>query len=228
MSGRTIAVGDIHGCSAALAALLDAVRPGPDDTVVTLGDYIDRGPDSRGVLERLLALSGRCRLVPLLGNHEELLVAAARDRTAARSWLALGGVETLRSYGWAPGGPRRRLADWVPERHWEFLAGCLGSYETATHLFVHAGYVAELPLAEQPGEALRWRVTDARTTKPHGSGKVAVVGHTPQRGGEVLDLGFLVCIDTNCHRGGWLTALEVDTGRVWQTDREGRLRGRST
>jgi serine/threonine protein phosphatase 1 len=221
---RTIAVGDIHGCSAALAALLDAVRLGPADTVVALGDYIDRGPDSRGVLERLLALEGRCRLVPLLGNHEELLIAAARDRTAARSWLTLGGVEALRSYGWAPGAPRRALADWVPERHWSFLVGCLPFYETSTHLFVHAGYVPELPLAEQPGEALRWRVTDAATARPHCSGKVAVVGHTPQRSGEVLDLGFLVCIDTNCHRGGWLTALDVHSGQVWQADRSGRLR----
>jgi serine/threonine protein phosphatase 1 len=225
---RTIAVGDIHSCSAALVALLDAVRPGPEDTVVTLGDYIDRGPDSRGVLEQLVALAERCRLVPLLGNHEELLVAAARDPTAIRSWLVNGGVETLRSYGWVSCGPRRRLADWVPERHWEFLAGCLPYYETDTHLFVHAGYVADIPLERQPGEALRWQVTDARTARPHGSGKVAVVGHTPQRGGDVLDLGFLKCIDTNCHRGGWLTALDVYAGRVWQADREGRLRGGNT
>jgi serine/threonine protein phosphatase 1 len=222
--GRTIAVGDIHGCSAALAALLDAVRPGPDDTVVTLGDYIDRGPDSRGVLNQLVNLAGRCRLVPLLGNHEELLVAAARDRSAVRSWLSTGGAATLLSYGWAPGGTRRRLADWIPERHWDFLADCRAYHETDTHLFVHAGYVPELPLDRQPGEALRWRVTDARAVQPHASGKVAVVGHTPQRGGEVLDLGFLVCIDTNCHRGGWLTALEVHTGQVWQADPAGRLR----
>jgi serine/threonine protein phosphatase 1 len=223
--GRTIAVGDVHGCSAALATLLDAVRPGPNDTVVTLGDYIDRGPDSRGVLDQLIALAGLCRLVPLLGNHEELLVAAARDRTAVRSWLVNGGVETLRSYGWVPGGPRRSLAEWIPDPHWEFLAGCLPYYATATHLFVHAGYVPDLPLEKQPGEALRWRVTDARTARPHGSGKVAVVGHTPQWGGDVLDLGFLLCIDTNCHRGGWLTALEVTTRQIWQADREGRLQG---
>jgi serine/threonine protein phosphatase 1 len=164
-------------------------------------------------------------LVPLLGNHEEMLIAAVRDRTALRSWLATGGVETLRSYGWVSGRPGRQLADWFPERHWEFLLGCLAYHETATHLFVHAGYVPELPLDQQPGEALRWRVTDARTAKPHCSGKIAVVGHTPQWSGEVLDLGFLVDIDTNCHRGGWLTALEVNTGQVWQADSRGTLRG---
>ena len=63
MAGRTIAIGDIHGCSDALAALIDAIGPGPEDTVVTLGDHVDRGPDSRGVLDRLIALAGRSRLI---------------------------------------------------------------------------------------------------------------------------------------------------------------------
>jgi serine/threonine protein phosphatase 1 len=223
MTGRTIAIGDIHGCSAALAALVEVIRPGPLDTLIFLGDYIDRGPDSRGVLDLLVALATRCRLVPLLGNHEELLVAAVRDPAAVRPWLTIGGVETLLSYGWAPGGPRRGLADWIPSRHWDFLAGCVPYHETDTHLFVHAGYVPDLPLEEQPPEALRWMVTDARRVRPHRSGKIAVVGHTPQRGGKVLDLGFLQCIDTNCHRGGWLTALEVHTGQVWQASPGGKL-----
>ena len=72
----TIAIGDIHGCSAALDALLDAIRPRPEDTIVTLGDYINRGPDSRGVLDRLIDLGRRCRLVPLLGNHDQMLLEA--------------------------------------------------------------------------------------------------------------------------------------------------------
>ena len=139
-----------------------------------------------------------------------------------------GGADALRSYGWVLGGPRRPRADWIPEPHRLFLAGCRDYHETPTHLFVHAGYIPELPLAEQPGLALRWRTTEPAAAAPHHSGKVAVVGHTPQRSGEVLDLGFLVCIDTNCARGGWLTALDVDAGRVWQADRAGRLRARST
>jgi serine/threonine protein phosphatase 1 len=224
MAGRTIAIGDIHGCPDALAAVIDAVAPAPADTVVTLGDYIDRGPHSRGVLDRLIALAGRCRLVPLLGNHEELLLDALRDISTLRRWLSLGGADTLRSYGWVSGGPRRALADWIPQQHRAFLAGCRPYYETASHLFMHAGYVPELALGEQPGLALRWRVTDAATASPHRSGKVAVVGHTPQLSGEILDLGFLVCIDTNCTRGGWLTALDTTTSRVWQADRSGRLR----
>ena len=71
MRSRTIAIGDIHGCSVALDALLEAIRPRPADYVVTLGDYINRGPDSRGVIERLIELENQCRLVPLLGNHDQ-------------------------------------------------------------------------------------------------------------------------------------------------------------
>jgi serine/threonine protein phosphatase 1 len=222
--GRTIAIGDIHGCSLALRALSDAIDPGPEDLLVFLGDYIDRGPDSRGVLEQVIALRERCAVVPLLGNHEEMLLAALSNPEALRGWLACGGTAAVRSYGWAPGGPRRRLADLFPEEHLFFLQTCRDFYENETHLFVHAGYVPDLLLDRQPAEALRWRVTDAQTTRPHCSGKVAVVGHTPQRGGEVLDLGFLKCIDTNCYRGGWLTALEVEAGKVWQADAQGRLR----
>ncbi|MDY3557142.1 metallophosphoesterase family protein [Gemmata sp. JC717] len=224
MAGRTFAIGDIHGCADALTTLLDTVEPKPEDTVVTLGDYIDRGPDSRRVLDRLIALAGWCHLVPLLGNHEEALLRALRDKNALRQWFALGGTDTLRSYGWVSGGERRTLTDWIPMPHREFLASCQDSYETPTHLFVHAGYVPELVLAEQPALALRWRVTDADTAVPHQSGKVAVVGHTPQQSGEILDLGFLVCIDTNCVRGGWLTAMDVCTRQVWQVDRNGKHR----
>jgi serine/threonine protein phosphatase 1 len=222
--GRTIAIGDVHGCLPALRTLVDAIDPGADDTVIPLGDYIDRGPDSKGVVDLLIALAGRCRLIPLLGNHEEALLDAFRDPAALRKWLTLGGTDALWSYGWVPGGPRRALADWFPDSHRRFFEACRPYHETATHLFLHAGYVPDLPMVEQPGPALRWRVTDAAVTKSHHSGKVAIVGHTPQKSGAILDLGYLKCIDTNCVRGGWLTALEVGAGRVWQADRSGILR----
>jgi serine/threonine protein phosphatase 1 len=224
MPARTIAIGDIHGCAAALAALLDAIVPAPADTVITLGDHVDRGPRSRDVVERLIDLGRQCNVVSLIGNHEAMLLDAFRDSRAMKRWLSQGGVETLRSYGWTPGSFRRRLADWIPEPHWQFLKGCRRYHETDTHLFVHAGYVPDLPLAKQPDLALQWRMTDAKGTQPHGSGKIAIVGHTAQSSGEILDLGFLVCIDTNCVRGGWLTALDVDEKRIWQADAAGNLR----
>ena len=225
MPNRVIAIGDIHGCADALDALLRAISPDPTDTVVTLGDYIDRGPDSRRVLEILLAHAERCQLIPLLGNHEEALIDALRDVAALKRWLVLGGAKTLRSYGWVMGGARRPLADWIPDRHWRFLETCRQFHETPTHMFLHAGYEPTVPLPQQSGLALRWRVTDGTSASAHDSGKVAVVGHTPQSSGEILDLGFLVCIDTNCVRGGWLTALDTTSGRIWQSDRTGVLRG---
>jgi serine/threonine protein phosphatase 1 len=223
MAGRTIAIGDIHGCSEILAALIEAIRPGTEDTVVALGDFIDRGPDSRGVLDRLIELAGRCRFVPLQGNHEELLLDALNDLGNLGKWLTLGGADTLRSYGWIPGIARSRLTDWIPKSHRTFLRSCRPYYETQTHVFVHAGYVPELPMEAQSGLALRWRTTDAGTVRPHCSGKTAIVGHTPQISGQVLDLKFLVCIDTNCWRGGPLTALDTTTRTIWQVDRSKRL-----
>jgi serine/threonine protein phosphatase 1 len=94
---RILAIGDIHGCSTALGRLIDAIDPGPDDLIVTLGDYIDWGPDSRGVIEQLIALSGRCRLVSLLGNHEEMLLEALDSNDQLRYWLKFGGDRTLLS-----------------------------------------------------------------------------------------------------------------------------------
>jgi serine/threonine protein phosphatase 1 len=208
VAGRTIAIGDIHGCAAALAALVEAVRPGPDDTLVTLGDYIDRGPDSKGVLNQLIALAGWCRLVPLLGNHEELLLAARSDAWSLEFWLACGGRATLASYGQDIG------LGAIPNEHWGFLSGCQKVYETPTHVFVHT----------QEGFRLPHEPEDGRPLWPRFSGKVGVVGHTAQGTGEIRDEGFLQYIDTSCHGGGWLTALEVTTGQLWQADLRGKLR----
>jgi serine/threonine protein phosphatase 1 len=224
MSGRTIAIGDVHGCSAALEALLDAVRPDADDTVIALGDYIDRGPDSKGVIEQFLALAGRCQLVPLKGNHEEMILQGLYNEPTRRCWLGCGGEEMLASYGWATDAPPwRRWDEAIPREHWAFLARCRNYHETATHLFVHAGCDPNLPMDQQPVEALRWQFTDAKV-RPHRSGKTIVCGHTPQRSGVILDLGFLVCIDTNCHGGKWLTALEATSGEWWQANQRGELR----
>jgi len=112
----------------------------------------------------------------------------------------------------------------IPERHWRFLERRRPFFETDTHLFVHANYLPGRPLKEQPGEVPRWRSLDDFVPGPHVSGKAAVVGHTPQTSGEVLNLGHLLCIDTFVQGDGWLTALDVATGKVWQADERGRMR----
>src|SRR5690349_5249734 len=84
---RVLAIGDIHGCSRALDSVLSAVQPQPEDRVITLGDYVDRGPDSAGVIERLLDLRRRCRLIPLKGNHELMVLAARKNAESEHEWL---------------------------------------------------------------------------------------------------------------------------------------------
>jgi serine/threonine protein phosphatase 1 len=217
MSGRIIAIGDIHGCATALARLLIAIQPEHEDVIVTLGDYIDRGPDSRRVLEQLIALRSGCRLVPLLGNHEEMLLAAIAG-ASPYGWISCGGAATLDSYGFA--------GDWqaIPQTHLDFLESCRWHYEIATHFFVHANYLPDLPLDRQPLEVMRWQTLHRSLPKPHFSGKIAVVGHTPQQNGEIFRSQHLWCIDTYCYGGGWLTALDVESGQTWQTNERGELR----
>ncbi len=212
--GRTIAVGDIHGCSTALAVIINAIDPKPDDTIVTLGDYIDRGIDSKGVLDQLIDLAGRCRLVPLLGNHEEMLLNARDSRSELQFWLDCGGITTLDSYG---DSGRLKL---IPGTHIRFLERCVPYFETDTHIFVHANCKHDLPLEQQDGQTLRWLSLCDAVPGPHCSGKRVVVGHTPQP--KILDLGHLICLDTGCSVGGFLTAMEMSSGRTWQVDEMGR------
>lgn len=223
MRPRTIAIGDIHGCSVALNALLDAIAPRSDDVIVTLGDYVNRGPDSRGVLDRLIALERECTLVPILGNHDQVLLAAlAAEPRALSDLIDMGGRSTLASYG----AGRIAEADLarIPPEHRAFLERCRDYYETDTHIFVHAQYVPYESMDEQSPVWLRWESLRDGIPDPHVSGKRAIVGHSSQKSGEILDVGHLVCIDTFCHGGGWLTALDVDTGETWQFDRDGRPR----
>ncbi len=215
---RTLAIGDVHGCGAALAAVLAEVGPRPDDLVVTLGDYVDRGPDSAGVIRTLLALAGRCHLIPIRGNHDQMMLDARRDEHYRRLWLSLGGDATLASYG---GGT---LAD-VPADHWDFLArACVDSVETATHLFVHGGVMADVPVEDHSADELQWQPFPP--ARPHQCGKVVVCGHTAQADGLPKTVGHAVCLDTASDApGGWVTVLDVAAGRYWQANQAGDVRG---
>ncbi len=216
--GRLFAVGDIHGCSTALRALIGAIDPCPEDTIVVLGEFIDFGPDSKGVIEQLVGLSQRCNLIVVMGNHEEMLLAALDSRSEFKSWLYCGGETTLDSYGVGRG------LDLIPDAHIRFIRGCRDYFETGTHIFVHASYDHRLPMDRIGSMKLRWEFLEPHRQCRHFSGKRVVMGHMPQVSGEVLDLGFLVCIDTDCSRDGWLTSLEVERGRAVQVDQRGEVR----
>ncbi len=230
---RLLAIGDIHGCLRAFITLLDAVAPQPDDQIIALGDYVDRGPDSRGVLDRLIALHAAGRLVALRGNHDVMMLEARDGR--GLMWLACGGRQTLSSYGISDSeisglregegwfsDPEDVLAK-IPDRHWRFLEkDSLAYYETDKHIFVHANLYPHLSLEEQPDYMLFWE----KLVEPiaHVSGKIMICGHTRQKSGLPLDLGTAICIDTGVYDDGWLTCLDVHTGRIWQANELGKAR----
>ncbi len=214
-SGRTIAIGDIHGHAAALAGVLRLVEPRPADTVVFLGDYVSRGPDSRGVVRAVMDLRARCRVVALTGNHEEMLLDARNDPEALAMYVAVGGDAGLVM----PRGGRHDRS--LSHEEWEFVEALAPCHETDTHFFVHANYAPNRHLADQDRQTALWLPLDP-PPGPHFSGKTVVVGHTVRIDGTVLNLGHLVCIDTGCGFGGLLTAFDVGGGSLWQVDEEGR------
>ena len=216
---RTIAIGDIHGCARALEALLDEIQPQASDTIIGLGDYVDRGLDSAGVLEILIDLVGKCHLVPLIGNHEIMMFKGLRQEADLKFWMQHGGNATVASYG-------GRVQN-IPQHHITFLSHCVRFYESDNHFFVHANYVPEAPLEEQPDNILFWTHILEQIPAPHYSGKIAVVGHTPQPEGDIRDLGHVKMIDTYCYGDGWLTALDVDHSFVWQANNLGDVRTKS-
>ena len=216
---RTIAIGDIHGHIKALVGLIDLINPQSEDQLVFLGDYINRGPNSKGVLQFIIDLKQRCNIVCIMGNHEEMMINAYSDPSTMDWFLENGGHETLQSYG-----PAKNLS-LVPQAHKDFLVGLPLYHETNQHFFVHANYDYNVDLLDMDSSTALWRSLDDRPRK-HISKKTAILGHTPQMNGGILDLEYLVCIDTGCGFGGKITALEVIsrrvTGRIWQVDELGR------
>jgi serine/threonine protein phosphatase 1 len=217
---RYLAVGDIHGCFKALTTLAAFVPFHPEDTVITLGDYVNRGPETSAVLDWLIAYTARSNLVPLRGNHEIMMLQARDNEEAFRRWIDCGGDATLASY--SPFEDAGRLID-VPDSHWEFLEQqTRGWFEINTHFFVHANAYPDCSLTEQPDFMLYWE--GFNDPPPHESGKIMVCGHTSQKSGLPRSIGHAVCIDTWACGKGWLTCLDVSSGRYWQANQRGETR----
>jgi serine/threonine protein phosphatase 1 len=221
------AVGDIHGERGQLEALLAQLNVGPDDTLLFLGDYIDRGDDSRGVLDVLIRLRQRYRTILLMGNHESMLLdwlgldvpGAARGR----AYLGNGGFRTLASYG-VTDRPQE-LLERMPHAHLALLSSLSPWYLTESHVFVHGGIpaaalgptpgaVADL-LAQQDRVELLW--TRMPVDVPHYLPRTIVYGHSPSEDGALRwNLPWSVGIDTGCGVGGRLSALRLPDGAVFQ------------
>ncbi|MEK6233679.1 MAG: metallophosphoesterase, partial [Planctomycetales bacterium] len=187
---RVLAIGDVHGCLTALRTLEHGVPFRPDDQIVTLGDYVDRGPNSHGVVDWLIHRMQARNLIPLRGNHEIMMLGARDDPTQRKEWLRCGGDATLASY--SPLEDAGKLAD-VPDEHWEFFQrDCRDWHETETHFFVHANAYPDCPLAQQPEYMLFWERFE--NPAPHESGKIMVCGHSSQKSGRPNNRGHAVCV----------------------------------
>lgn len=225
-AGETLyAIGDVHGCRDELEQLLDRITDeissaGASAHLIFLGDYVDRGPDSSGVLSRLVdgPLPGT-RQSFLMGNHEEAMLAVVDgDLESLPGWLRYGGTETLESYGLGRADILRAGADLprlmrevVPEAHIEFLRGCEDYVRAGDYLFVHAGIRPGVPLAQQDPSDLRW-IRDGFLEDEHTDhGMLVVHGHTISK--EPQMKSNRIGVDTGCYQSGRLTALIVEGGQ---------------
>lgn len=206
---KIFAVGDIHGCRQKLESLLARLPYDRErDLLIFLGDYINRGPQSREVIDLLCNLKrGVGHLVTLMGNHEYLLLEYQQSRDPALIPLLrkLQIETTLASYGLKDLSRLHRL-DGLPEEHRQFLTGLHTSYETDTHIFVHAGLYPGLALAQQEPSALM-EIRDVFLNSTYDFGKVVVFGHSTFQ--TPLVSRTKIGIDTGAVYGNMLTALEL-------------------
>jgi serine/threonine protein phosphatase 1 len=223
---RIYAIGDVHGCLGLLERALKAVtqhmrqNPGDDVRLVLLGDYIDRGPDSRGVIDLLTRLSATAEIIPLMGNHERALLAFLDNQLPFRSWKAMGGLTTLMSYGaiTSPVEPQQEdatlqtaFAECLPPAHLAFLRQLPPYVVIGDFLFAHAGKHRRVPLDDQaPDDFLTIRkafLNDASLDR-----HIVVHGHTPV---ERLDIRRnRINLDTGAFASGRLTLAVIEDGTL--------------
>ena len=211
----TYVFGDIHGCLKSFNKLLDQIAPTADDLIVTLGDYIDRGPDSKGVIDRLIELEPKQNLVCLRGNHELMMEDAREGPPASSFWLLNGGIETLESYG-------SRSLSRVPEEHWDFISRLESHCYVDNFLLTHATPPHHGSIEDYDDDDLYW----SRFANPteRDDGYILVCGHTPQEGSKPQIKNGHICIDTGCVSKGFLTVFTLETGEYLQANESGQLR----
>jgi serine/threonine protein phosphatase 1 len=201
---RIFAIGDIHGYIGKLRELMDKIQPDPEqDQLVFLGDYIDRGPNAREVIDYILQIKKRFpNSVFLIGNHEFMFLEYLTYRKDPWTFLLNGGVETVHSYELTGDNPEDRM----PADHLAFLNGLRPYYETDDYIFVHAGLRDGVPLQEQTLDDLLW-IRREFINSTHDYGKLVIFGHTPFP--KPLVQPNKIGIDTGAGYGGMLTCIEL-------------------
>jgi serine/threonine protein phosphatase 1 len=220
---RVYAVGDVHGRADLLAQLFSEIdadlkaHPASRAIHVFLGDYIDRGPDSRQVLDLLIARSQRHATIFLKGNHEVLVEKFLSNPKRFAIWREVGGIETLLSYGIRPSANpdatersmlAQRFAEALPPAHRQFLFSLERSFSCGDFFFVHAGVRPGVPLSQQADEDLFW-IRDEFLNSEERFGKIIVHGHNP-----VMDVEFhsnRINIDTGAFVTGRLSCLRIES-----------------
>ena len=215
-AGRLLAIGDIHGCDVAFETLLNVITPRAEDTIVVLGDVVDRGPNTKRCIDLIFDLQKACRVISIMGNHEEMFLDAINGGRWQRTWMQNGGIEMLESYG--------GLVDDIPDEHLDYIRSMQDFHEAEWDLFTHATPYFDTPIEEQTAQGLRWNRISGREP-PNCTGKRVICGHTVQKSGVPLVFMGYVCLDTNAYGGGALSALEVGPDTVFQADQNGVVRG---
>lgn len=207
----TYAIGDVHGSLGKLTRLIAACRAhagGCEAHLVFLGDYIDRGPDSAGVVRFILALQTDWpgRVVALMGNHEAMVLAVCDGVLPAGAWLPNGGAATLASYG---------VTDVraIPPAHLDWMRGLRLSYDDGRRFFVHAGVDPAKPLPAQDAGALLWiRTPFLQDERDYG--RLIVHGHTPVMTKAPELRAHRLNLDTAAVFGGPLSAAAFEDGQT--------------
>jgi serine/threonine protein phosphatase 1 len=211
---KIFAIGDIHGCLGKFEALIQNIDANPqNDTLIFIGDYIDRGNSSSKVVDYVIQLKSEYKkVVCLLGNHEYMLIRYL-EGVDEDIYLENGGIATLHSYGIRLSDePGKRKAK-IPREHREFFESLLPYYETKNHIFVHAGLKPGLPLRQQTMSDLLW-IRHEFVEAEDDFGKMVVFGHTPLN--YPLIMPNKIGIDTGAIYGGKLTCVELPSVKIHQ------------
>lgn len=223
---RCFVIGDIHGCISELEVLLNYLIQDKllkeEDLVVFLGDYIDRGPDSRAVVDLLVSFKSLyLNTIFLRGNHEDMLMDFfGYGGNLGHAFLYNGGLETIQSYGISVFSSPSEMMELLPESHFNFFCSLKSIAELDEFILVHAGLNCSLSLAEQVGEDIFW-IREPFLASTHSYGKTVVFGHTPHR--EIFDhRPYKIGLDTGLVFGNKLSCLELKTKEVLQVVRHSK------
>jgi serine/threonine protein phosphatase 1 len=212
--GKIFAIGDIHGCISKLDKMMAQLNiDARNDTLVFIGDYIDRGSDPKGVVDSILDIRKRIKnVVCLLGNHEQMFLNYYLEHKDEDLFMHNGGMSTMISYGVNPSG-REKLT--IPNDHMEFFITLLLSYETDDYIFVHAGLRPGIPIQRQNFEDLLWIRYDF-INSPYDFKKIVIFGHTPLSFTTPLIDKNKIGLDTGAVYGGKLTCIELPEMKIHQ------------